>query len=227
MLRVIQGTAFYNARGHELDLHGHIVGGALDDDLADERWERAVPVGAPEYELRGLDPTDQLLHVLVHGVQSGPQTIRWMADAMLVLRVAGSEIDWQRLVRDAERESQGMAVAGTLAQLEHLFGFPVPDAVRRAMNARSWTLAERFEHAVVVRPRAFLVGLTVRRYVDYLRWRRVRPPRDRVGFLKYLQLAWDLERASDIPRHAVRQGLRRLVLDSLGVVRGLRPSGSR
>lgn len=213
VLLVRHAITFRNARGRELDLHAHVIRGTLRSDLDGERWERAVTIDDGAQGFRALDDTDQLLHVLVHGAESQPPTIHWMVDAMMILKRGPEVIDWTRLLHDAEREGRGITIGAALAQLEQLFDAPVPGWVRRVRSEAQRPIWERVEHRVAAGPPLFLVGLMLRRYVRYRRWRRAPWRTPRPPFTRYLQLWWDLDRRSQLPAEAVRRGLRRLARD--------------
>ena len=216
-LRVAHATAFRDSKGREVDLHAHLLAGTMDTELDRQRWARSVTVGRPDTPVRTLDTTDQLLHVLVHGAESDPPAIRWMADAMMILHTGGAQLDWERLLADAEREDRSVAVAETLAQLEHVFNAPVPTAVRRALaSARPRLvrrLGQRLEHRIVVSREVPVVGGVLKRYVHFRRYRRTNRERP-MSLARYLQHTWDLPRTGDVPLHALRRGVGRIRRDA-------------
>jgi hypothetical protein len=209
VLRVVHGAELQ--RGDDrLDLHGHLFQGSLHAGLDARRWARSVLLELADGPLRVLDPTDQLLHVMIHGVESDPPAPRWPADAMMVLRSGRDEIDWGRLAADAEEESRSLALAHAVAQLLRIFGrdrVPVPDAVIAQLRTRGWSGAERLEHRVAARTPLPVVGYLLRRIVDWRRWRRAIPSR-RGGLIRYLRLNWGLDSLAHLPLQVVRRGVR-------------------
>jgi hypothetical protein len=226
VLEVVHGVELVSPDGERLDLHGHLFQGSLHRALDDRRRSRTEQLDLPDAPLRVLDPTDQLLHVLVHGVESDPPAPRWLADALLILRKRGDAIDWPRLIADAAAESRALAVARALAQLDATLdraNVPVPPGVVRQLLAVSASRGARFEHRVAAGPRLFAVGYLVQRLVDYRRWRRADPTR-RTRFLGYLRLNWGLESLRDVPRQVARRGLRALAHDVARVAGRVRPA---
>ena len=74
---------------------------------------------------RALNPTDQLLHVCVHGFTATEVVpIRWIADALTILRT--SQIDWSRLAELARHLSVSIPLATTLRFLRDTFPTPIP-----------------------------------------------------------------------------------------------------
>jgi Uncharacterised nucleotidyltransferase len=214
MLLVMNSTAFRDIHGHALDLHSHVLPGGLRTDLDERRWDRSVPAGDAPGAVRILDATDQLLHVLIHGAQSDPPAIHWMADAMLILRHPQASIDWKRLTHDAEEEGRGLALAGTLAQLQQLFAAPVPDEAMSRLASVPRPLLERVEHWTFVGAPAPVVGRSLKRYFDHRRWKRAPISGRQLGFAEYLQRIWEVERGRRFLGQVARRGWRRLRRDT-------------
>jgi hypothetical protein len=136
-----------------------------------------------------------------------------LADALMILRRRGAEIDWPRLLVDAAAESRLLAVSDALGQLRSVFGgdnVPVPAQVVAHLSDRAWTRRERFEHRVAAGPRLFGVGYLVQRIVDYRRWRRSGrgSPARQAGFAGYLRLNWGLASLRQVPAQVIRRGWR-------------------
>lgn len=142
---------FYRYR-HALDLQ-HAVGGNIDlhwHALLDVCWQGAdrafwdasVPLRVRSFETRTLNPTDQLLHVCVHGYPFNPMPpIRWIADAMMILRT--SAIDWQQFVHRAADLSLTIPCAETLGFLNAEFEADVPSGVIEKLATYPTTASER------------------------------------------------------------------------------------
>lgn len=215
VLEVVHGVELVSAQDERLDLHGHLLQGSLHTALDDRRRARAIELALADGPLRTLEPTDQLLHVLVHGVESDPPAPRWLADALMILRACGDSIDWPRLLDDAEAESRLLAVAVALDQLRSAFGtanVALPAQAAQRLAGRRWSRGARFEQRVAAGPRLFAVGYLVQRLVDYRRWRRADTQR-RTGFAGYLRLNWGLASLRQLPPQIIRRGLRTLAGD--------------
>ena len=219
VLRTVHAVELLSTGSANLDLHAHLLQGSLDARLDARRRARAMTLTLADGPLTVLEPTDQLLHVLVHGVESDPPAPRWLADALVVMR-RRSEIDWLRLMADAAAESRSLAVAQALDELVEVFGrdgVPVPDAVLIAQRRhRRPPLDVRFEHHIASGPRVPLIGYALRRMVDYRRWRRSRAAsaEPRVGFDTYLALNWGVRARRELLAQATRRAMRTVLADA-------------
>ncbi len=228
VLRTVHAVELLSADQHNLDVHAHLLQGSLNSDVDARRRARATTVQLADGPLTVLDPTDQLLHVLVHGVESDPPAPRWLADALIVMRREPA-IDWRRLAADAGAESRSLAVARALAELVEVFGrdnVPVPAYVLDAYRDRLRSSAQaRFEQRVASGPRVPVVGYALQRTVDYRRWRRSGngDPERSAGFDAYLRLNWGVESRRDLVVQASRRGTRTALADLRAASLKLRP----
>ena len=99
--RHIHAIALAHPQHGEFDLHWHVLHAATFPGADSAFWADSVPLSLNTIATRALNPTDQLLHVCVHSFNpTGVAPIRWIADALTILRT--SQMDWSRLVRSAE-----------------------------------------------------------------------------------------------------------------------------
>jgi hypothetical protein len=218
VLEFVHGVELVSPAGERLDLHGHLFQGSLNELVDAQRRARAEQLTLGDGPLRVLDATDQLLHVLVHGVESDPPAPRWLADALVMLRRRGADIEWPRLLADAAAESRSLAVARATAELRAVFGatnVPIPATVAAALSNRRWSRRARFEDRIAGGPRIFGVGFLLQRVVDYGRWRHgaAGNPARRAGFAHYLRLNWGLDSLGQLPAQVLRRGWRTMKAD--------------
>ncbi len=195
---VWHADSFSDPQGQNLDLHWNAFWELSNDS---DLWAGAVPTTLNGVPTKALGHADQLLHVCVHGLHWSPTPpIRWVADATTVIRVAGSELDWDRLVRVAVANHVTLPAGATLGYLAER-GAPVPPAVLADLTAAKTTYAERKAFAVTGRrpnPAKMLRVL-------WDRHRRLRKEGGTIGFVTYVQRHAGLERRSQLPRHVVKQ----------------------
>lgn len=87
---------FQDGAGRGVDLHWYALWQQPFDD--DDFWQGAVSMPLGGETVLALNPVDQILHACVHGAGWNPVSpIRWVADAMIVLRSAET-VDWSRLI---------------------------------------------------------------------------------------------------------------------------------
>ncbi len=227
-LRYRHATGFRDRVGRQLDLHWHVMLECCDVEADREFWATAVPVRIANIDTRALDPAAQLLHVCVHGVCSGPTAIRWVADAMTVLRSAPERLDWSRLVDRAARWRLAVTLGAALEYLQEVYGAPIPTAVRDALRDMSGSWLERAEYRVNTSPRAErLLGKLPCMWFQYRRLRAADGGAGPVGgFAGYLRYSWALERPSQLPFHVLRAALRRSAVAAASRLRSLRDGRS-
>jgi hypothetical protein len=84
---------------------------------------------------RALDPTDQLLHLLIHAAAAASRaSLLWACDAWLTIR-AHPEMDWGRLADESTRRGAALPVELLLGYLAASLDAPVPDSVLTALAA--------------------------------------------------------------------------------------------
>jgi Uncharacterised nucleotidyltransferase len=155
----VHSGGLVDAEGREIDLHWYVLWQSSPDD---DFWDAAVPADVAGVDARILSPPDQLLHVCVHG--SGWPTmdsIRWVADAVTLIRTAGDDIDWDRLVEQARIRQLTLPMLDALSYLAHAFGAPVPDGTLRELRDTPRPVRERLARRAGRRratPARILVG---------------------------------------------------------------------
>jgi hypothetical protein len=93
----------------------------------DELLERAVTVRLSGVDVRALEPTDQVLHLCLHGAMSGGHHLVWLKD--IERAVASSPPDWDELVGRARRYRLGLVCALMLQRARDVTGAEVPSAI--------------------------------------------------------------------------------------------------
>lgn len=171
-----------------LDLHEYALAQSADDS---DFWSDAVPFRLGNLETLTLAPTDQLLHVCIHGlrwVPVGPTA--WIVDAMKILR--GRDVDWERLIDRARARRLTTALAFALRHLQTGYGAEVPaDAIGRLGRIRA-PLFERAAHrALMRRPNTVRFGLAA--WDRYRRFSLLAAPQYRPSsFADFLRSGWAL-----------------------------------
>jgi Uncharacterised nucleotidyltransferase len=186
-----------DAEGRELDLHWRVFAECFSGD--DALWSAAVPLDVHGAPTRALAPPEQLLHVLVHGLQWSPiPSIRWAADAAAVLRTAGDQFDWPRLFDLADTRRFRVLLDLGLGWLSRGLGIDLPEAVVAGLAARPLTLRQRT--ALGARMSQGPVSAAWRLWADYRRsieGTRVRATP--VGYWHYLRARWVVDERGSLP----------------------------
>jgi hypothetical protein len=203
-MRVRHGWSFTRDTENEIDLHWHPVAYCYAPDVAGSFWRHARWAEVAGVAVRVPDATEQLFHVCTHAIQlMWNPSVRWIADAITILRVADGEVDWDRLGRIASAARMTIRLRVSFEYLQREFAANIPDESLRHLTPARAAAWERKEAALHARKPPLGVW-------DYLRWhwwhfRRVRPFDDAwrrvpaiVGFLDYVRIwgrAHPLERA--------------------------------
>lgn len=207
-VRVHHSMGYAEEGGGSIDLHWFSLWQPASDD---ELWEGSLPLELGGVATRAPCAADQLLLACVHGTPWSPlPPFRWIADAVTVIRVAGDDLDWDRLVAEAERRRLAVATRAGLAYLAEEFAAPIPGAVLTRLAAVPTSRHERAAFRAACRPDSPV--RTLRMAWD--RYRRLRdldtgaPAPD--GFLPFARSFWGLDSAWELPAHAGRAVVRRV-----------------
>ena len=160
-------VGFIGENGLELDLHWYLLRQCCYPGADLRLWENAVPVRVGGVEALAPGPADLLLHTLVHGSWwSAQPSIRWVADAVIVISgsgtagsgaaaslAAGSRLDWAYLVEEARARQVVLTVREMLTYLLETFSAPVPEVVMAELRSEPVTRAERIVYAIETSPK--------------------------------------------------------------------------
>ena len=130
--------------GGRVDLHRQLLADAPRDADA-SLWERAEPVTIEGLHLLAPCAPDELLLACVHGwAWSAVPSIRWVPDAIAIVRHMRSDADWAWLAQGARRRQVTFRLSLALRLLRDRFGADIPAEVLRALEAGPFA---RFEVA--------------------------------------------------------------------------------
>jgi len=150
--RFCHALQFVHPAGGELDLHWHVMYEACRPGLDDALWADAESLDFGGLAVRQLGPTTLLLHTVLHGVRWNDETpIRWIPDALTILRARGDAVDWTRLVETGRRLAVTHRLGLGLDYLAREFDAAVPGRVLHALRTTTPSLVERLERTVILR----------------------------------------------------------------------------
>jgi hypothetical protein len=187
------GWPFRHPTGGALDLHWYLLDQSCAPEADVDLWSTARSVEVEGYPIRVLNPADQLLHVCVHGAGwDRLPNLRWVADAAVIVKQSGDQIDWDRLASQAEAHGVVVPLQATLTYLSDRFEVPIPERALRQLRAAPTTRQQRMEFRWrASQPRVLHPLFKI--WFGYLRDRRTR--RQPAGpwywtFPDYLQRRW-------------------------------------
>lgn len=196
LIDALHGCQFHRKPGQPLDLHWDFFHPRrLSSAEQQFLWQASVQVQIAGVATHVLSPTHQLLHTCVHGARwCATPPLRWLADACLIVRRCGAEINWDELAEVAQRLELSRYVWPTLTFLQERLDVTIPSATLRRLRQARTSVSGKLQHFCTVRkvPGAhpFWTSLPLH-LVGY--WRQRRQQRHlRLG--EYLQLQHQFER---------------------------------
>ena len=152
-ISVSYAHGFKNKYGQEFDLHWHLLSQCRETDSDGDFWEGAVETLFHDVPSCVLNSADQLLHTCIHGARwNYTPPFRWVADAAIILNTAGVEIDWARLIVQAQKRHLILPLREAFLYLRTAVDAPVPVDIWRSIRDLPVPKIERLEYAVNVNP---------------------------------------------------------------------------
>lgn len=171
------------ASGQEIDLHWKLLKNSLTD--IDPLWSKSVCFDLHGQTLRTLCPSDQLLHACAQAADwNVVRPIRWIPDASMIVRNA--DVDWDRLVEQAQRMDLVIATRDALGVLREFLDLDVPQAAIARLRAHPASFLSRIDYSSSAQSPMALIGRPLMRVVRYLRIGRPQG----LGFFQYLNYMW-------------------------------------
>lgn len=194
---------FQNQNRDRVVLQWQLIPHCNQRDTDAEFWERAQEIKMNDVPARVLHPTDQLLHTCVPGPGARGGS-RWqrMSDAMLLLRAASPEMEWEAFVARTRAQRVVVPVREVLTSLAQEFPARIPapalEKIEKMPVSRDEVPAQRLWNATTPRERAAqLWHLAARRSCKATAFERA------AAFPEFLQSWWGLESVADVPKRSV------------------------
>jgi len=208
LIRTRHAAPFTTAGGlFACDLHWRVFPEPAPRGAEDALWAASTEVDFYGVNTRVLSPTDQLFHVCLHGARWAPvPAVWWISDAVAIMRAGG--VDWNRIVAQAVTYRVVLRLREALGYLRTRLDAAVPGDVLGILQARPVSALERLEWRVLAREHRVLGELPIywcyhRRSDEGAGWRGL------LAFPPYLQDAWGLKSATDLPRAAANRAVAR------------------
>ena len=151
---------FVDGNGRELDLHWHLMPECCSSNADDDFWESALTSSLHGIPVQTLSHTHQLLHTCIHGSKwNAVSPCRWVADAVMLIRHAQSEIDWNDLLAQAAERHVILPLRDTLQYLHDRFHAPIPKSVMKQMRSTPVPEIERIEYTISIKPRTYWTAI--------------------------------------------------------------------
>lgn len=133
---------------HGCDVHWRLLWES-HDLLSDER----VRAAAETVSLRGVQvfvprPEHLLFLVIIHGTRAIHPAVRWIGDALAILKARARDFDWDLFVQEADARGFAFPAGDALSYLARNFGATVPATILRSLQARRTPLGCRSTYFV-------------------------------------------------------------------------------
>lgn len=219
-IAVLQGTHFHNAKKSGLDLHWHVLPECCDQDADDDFWTASQPTTIEGTPTRTLCPTDQLMHVCMHGMRWDPvPPIRWIADAMVILRRSQGVLDWGRLLEQASQRELSLPLIEAIEYLYETFQAPIPEFILQALKKTRVSKRQILELSAKTADRSKSIVAYLRLYwYAHLRLSsRKGSIRTLMTFPGYLQRVWAEKSSWFVPVRVVQKILNKISDNSTNI----------
>jgi Uncharacterised nucleotidyltransferase len=219
VLKYTHALHFFSPSGKDVDLHWHLLPYCLQPDADVDFWKASVEASLEDKKIRILDPTDQLLHTCIHGISWDLMIpIRWIPDAIAILR-STPQIDWERLMAQAQKRKLTALLRGALKYLHSEFGEAIPREVVSQVSQIHVGFFEQREYTGLVTPPKNLWSTIRRVSLRFIHVSDGTSLRNRLfSFPAFLCVSYRLERMRELPillcRRLVLKMSRRRAADS-------------
>lgn len=203
---------FRDDSGRECDLHWHVLQECCQEHADDDFWDGAISITSHNMCTCALNPTDQLIHVCIHGLIWNPvPPLRWVADAMTILKTSQSELDWDRLLKQAKNRRVMLPLRDALHYVHDLLDAPIPLSVFKSIQNVAVSRIERMEHTA----RTCYVWYILRNWFFYIRYAQLKDGLSLqpqfIGLPRFLQHSWGLRHLWQLPLSIVVRTIRKLI----------------
>lgn len=182
--RFRHAVQWFGPDGGEVDLHWRPLYESRADSDTDSFFAATEPLDFRGTTVRQPDPTHALFHSVVHGVRFNLEPpVRWIPDAVTILRARGREIDWQRVEDLAVSYRVAQRLLLGLSYLSNSFAAPIPQDTLDRLKSTRRTWFERFESRVALADDGSLNPSALRNQLSWLaEYARHTPARNPLSF---------------------------------------------
>lgn len=184
---------FSNESGDRVDLHWHALFTSCFPGADEPFWHDAEPLTVGNTSSLALNATDALVHTCAHGACWNPlPPVRWVSDAIYILRSGAHRIAWQRFVDLAQWLGVTLQVRDSLDYLVRNFDAPIPAEAFAQLARAPFSAEERRAYVCLSSTPAGPVPSVARIWHSYRHYRALwvrrtssRPP---IGLLAYARV---------------------------------------
>jgi hypothetical protein len=196
-----------------IDLHWKPIDLPSSLVIDNEIWRDIKPLMINGAELQTLSAEFHFFHAIVHGVRwNAHSSVRWIVDSIMILRAAGAQFDWEKLLRYAEKYHSVVFVKEASAYLADEHNAPVPGWVFNKLALMPVGAAERAEFKTLNHQNVLVNDAYYKLWAYYTKLRTVSNEWSTLpfvkGYLKYLRLRLESENVwgtlTEVPKRTIR-----------------------
>ena len=214
-LLITNSYTFFGEDSSELDLHWHILFDSCSREADNLLLQKLVPVEINNRTINVLNPENQLLQAMVHGLNRFSSSgFQWVADVIFILQKYEKQINWKKLIENSERLNLSLSLYSGFKFINLKIKHLVPDQVLNELNSINVSRHEKKELGIKIK------GGGRRGHVHLLWYHYLRNkglhnfPGFPHYFLIYLQHRWSVKKIWLVPFYSVYLGITRLLNSS-------------
>lgn len=202
---------FQNAGKNRIRLYWHLLPESRQTCADNDYWYWAVPAMIRDVPIYTLHPDEQLLQFCVQ--EDFPclsQLFSRSADAMMLLNAASSEINWTRVIKQAEKRYLLLPLADTLSYLQAKLDPPLPPTILHTIRGMLSYRKELIEYNLK-NSRSEALSKFSQLWFNHLRSGCSTGCLTEIsGFPVFLQQRWKLNHVWHVPLYAFFKIMRRI-----------------
>jgi hypothetical protein len=126
------GLGMMDSSRNEVDLHWRPLHDCVVPQISDWFWRDREPLPISGERSSRPGPGPLLFHVISHGLRPNPMSpLRWIADATMILKRSGSDIDWDTFWEMARRSRLERRLSEGLTIVERISLCLLPPGARK------------------------------------------------------------------------------------------------
>jgi hypothetical protein len=178
-----------------------------DHESEEEVWRDANASDIQGGPILMLNPSDELLLTCVGGTRSSSTSnVQWIPDAMTILRVSGSDIDWEKLIGNAVRRRRTLPLLEALGYLTEALHAPIPEWALTKLEATSVSRRERLGQRISGRGGRILGNLPTTVGAHIVASQDQSVVRAALTLPNFVGAEWGVDGISQLPLAAARRG---------------------
>lgn len=203
---------FENKSRQHLNLRWHLFADGFPKQAEDDFWNSAILTKVGNLSTHILSPTEQLSYISACQLGNSVLPMSRLADAAVIINSSPLEVDWNRLVAQAQKYRLVLPLKDMLTNLHEILNVPIPLEILQEVQNLPISSFEQSEYQLLTREPISVLERFLMRYFQYSRAVNTDDLKSKfLEFPKYLQYVWGLEHLWQVPSQATLRGIRRII----------------